>query len=78
MKTLVNEMDDIDQYDNLPFYKFFLMTTYPTKDNFINELKKVPEFEIKYPLLNSYLIIENKEKRKKKKQMKIKWKIRKK
>ena len=62
MKTLVNEMDDIDQYDNLPFYKFFLMTTYPTKDNFINELKKVPEFEIKYPLLNSYLIIENKEK----------------
>ena len=64
MKTLVLEINDINEYDEkiYPFYKLFLMTTYPSKDNFINELKKVPDFERKYPLLTSYLIKENKEK----------------
>ena len=62
MKSLVLEINDINEYADLPYYKFFLMTTYPNKDNFINELKKVPEYETKYPLLHSYLIIENKEK----------------
>ena len=64
MKSLVLEINDIKDYDEeeYPFYKFLLMTTYPSKENFVNELKKVPDFERKYPLLNSYAVIENKEK----------------
>ena len=64
MKALVLEINDVNEYDekNYPFYKLFLMTTYPSKNNFINELKKIPEFERKYPLLTSYLVNENKEK----------------
>ena len=64
MKSLVLEVNDIKEYDEktFPFYKLLLMTTYPSKENLINELKKVPDFERKYPLLNSYAMIENKEK----------------
>ena len=51
------ENNEINTYDeeNYPFYKFFLMTTYPSKESFINELKKVIQYETKYPLLNSYI-----------------------
>ena len=56
MKSLMLENYDVKDYDEgtYPFYKFFLMTTYPSKDTFINELKKVPQYEIKYPLLKAY------------------------
>ena len=64
MKSIVLELYNVDDYDEklYPFYKFFLMTTYPTKDNFINKIKNIPEYKRKYPLLNAYLIQENKEK----------------
>ena len=64
MKSIVLELYNADDYEEklYPFYKFFLMTTYPTKDNFINKIKKIPEYKRKYPLLNAYLIQENKEK----------------
>ena len=64
MKALVLEINNVKEIDSkkYPFYKFFLMTTYPSKDNFIQELKRVPEFERKYPLLTSYLINENPQK----------------
>ena len=64
MKSFVLEINNIKEYEEkkYPFYKFLLMTTYPCKDNFINELQKVPEFEKKYPLLTSYLINDNKTK----------------
>ena len=64
MKSIVLELYNVDDYDEklYPFYKYFLMTTYPTKDNFINKIKKIPEYKRKYPLLNAYLIQENKEK----------------
>ena len=64
MKSMVLENYNINDYDEktFPFYKLLLMTTYPCKENLINELQKVPDFERKYPLLNSYAIIENKEK----------------
>ena len=57
MKSLVLETNDIKSYDekDYPFYKYFLMTTYPTKEAFEHELRKVPEYEKKYPLLNNYL-----------------------
>ena len=56
MKSLMLENNEIKTYDeeNYPFYKFFLMTTYPNKELFIKELKKVIQFEVKYPLLTSY------------------------
>ena len=42
MKSLMLENNEIQSYDeeNYPFYKFFMMTTYPSKDLFINELQK--------------------------------------
>ena len=57
MKSLMLEMNDIKEYDeeNYPFYKYFFMTTYPSRDSFINELKKVIQYEIKNPLLASYI-----------------------
>ena len=57
MKSLMLEMNDIKEYDeeNYPFYKYFFMTTYPSRDSFINELKKVIQYETKYPLLASYI-----------------------
>jgi AAA15 family ATPase/GTPase len=64
MKSLVLEINNIEEYDkkNYPFYKYFFMTTYPSKSNFIEELKKVHDFKRKYPLITSYLINENKQK----------------
>jgi len=64
MKSIVLELYNVEDYDEklYPFYKLFLMTTYPTKDNFINQVKKIPDYKRKYPLLNAFLIQENKEK----------------
>ena len=64
MKSLMLENNEIQSYDeeNYPFYKFFLMTIYPTKDSFLSELKKVIKYESKYPLLNSYINLNNKNK----------------
>ena len=49
MKSLVLETNDVNSYDanEYPFYKYFLMTTYPTKEKFIHELKKVEQYERK-------------------------------
>ena len=47
MKSLLLENNDIKNYDeeNYPLYKYFLMTTYPSKEAFIYELKNVPEYK---------------------------------
>ena len=57
MKSLILENNDIKAYDevNYPFYKFFVMTTYPSKENMINELQKIIQYEEKYPLLSLYV-----------------------
>ena len=57
MKSLMLENNEINEYDeeNYPFYKFFLMTIYPSKDSFQKELKRVIKCEEKYPLLTSYI-----------------------
>ena len=59
MKSLVLENFDINLYseDLYPFYKYFLMTTYPSVKILAQELKNIPEYENKYPLLASYLKI---------------------
>ena len=64
MKALMLENNEITTYDeeNYPFYKFFLMTTYPSKAEFINELKKVLNYETKYPLISSYISDGNEQK----------------
>ena len=61
MKSLMLENVEIQEYDeeNYPFYKFFLMTVYPTKDIFINEFSKINRNEEIYPLLTSYISISN-------------------
>ena len=57
MKSLMLENNEIKVYDeeNYPFYKYFLMSVYPTKELFINEIKKILQFETKYPLLASLM-----------------------
>ena len=62
MKSLLLENFDINLYlEEYPFYKYFFMTTYPSKGNLAKKLKTIPDYEIKYPLLTSYLdIIKNK------------------
>ena len=57
MKSLMLENNEIKAYDeeNYPYYKFFLMTTYPTKESFINEIGKVIQYKAKYPLLSLYI-----------------------
>ena len=64
MKFLVQETFDIKDYDEkeYPFYKYFLMTTYPTKEDFIYQLKSIPQYERKYPLLANYIREDNPEK----------------
>ena len=58
MKSLVTETNDVDSYEerDYPFYRYFLMTTYPTIDNFKYELQKVPYYQTKYPLLTNYIL----------------------
>ena len=62
IKSLMLENYEIKEYDeeNYPFYKFFLMTTYPSKELFINELEKAIKYESKYPLLTSFVNNDNK------------------
>ena len=59
MKSLMLENFDMNLYDEIeyPFYKYFSMTTYPSESKLVEELHKIPEYENKYPLLNSYLNI---------------------
>ena len=59
MKSLLLENLDVNLYnkDLYPFYKYFFMTTYPSERKLAQELKKIPEYENKYPLLSSYLNI---------------------
>ena len=64
LKCLILETNDITSYDEreYPFYKYFLMTTYPNKDDFVNKIKKIYQHEIKYPLLTNYIRDYNPEK----------------
>ena len=64
MKSLVLETNDVNSYDanEYPYYKYFLMTTYPTREAFIHELKKVEQYERKYALIANYIKEENPEK----------------
>ena len=57
MKSLIYENNEIEDYneESFPFYKFFFMSTYPSKKSFINELKEVIDYKIKYPLLANYI-----------------------
>ena len=59
MKSLLLENLDVNIYkeDLYPFYRYFFMTTYPSEGKLAQELKKIPEYENKYPLLSSYLNI---------------------
>ena len=62
MKSLLLENFDINLYKEelYPYYKYFFMTTYPSEGNLSKKLKKIPDYETKYPLLTSYLdIIKN-------------------
>ena len=64
MKALVLENNDVNNYDekDYPFYKYFLMTTYPSKKSFIDETKRANLFEKNYPLVAEYINDKNREK----------------
>ena len=64
LKALVLEINDPNDYNEkqYPFYKYFLKTTYPTRDSFIHEFKQIEDYEKKYPLINNYIRKDNPEK----------------
>ena len=64
MKALVLENNDVNNYDEkeYPFYRYFLMTTYPSKKSFIDETKRANLFEKNYPLVSAYINEKNEEK----------------
>ena len=64
MKALVLENNDTNNYDEkeYPFYKYFLMTIYPSKKSFIDDTKRTNLFERNYPLTSAYIDEKNKEK----------------
>ena len=57
IKPLILEILDAKEYNEreYPFYQYFLMTTYPTKDHFIQEFKKVDQYETKFPIISNYI-----------------------
>ena len=61
MKSLLLENKEYAEKD-YPFYKYFLMTTYPSKESFIEETKRTNLFEKDYPLISAYISKRNKEK----------------
>ena len=61
MKSILLENKDYEEKD-YPFYKYFLMTTYPSKESFIEETKRTNLFEKDYPLISAYISKRNKEK----------------
>ena len=61
MKSLLLENKEYEEKD-YPFYKYFLMTTYPSKESFIEETKRTNLFEKDYPLISAYISKRNKEK----------------
>ena len=64
MKSLVVEANDVDDYDEkeYPFYRYFLMTTYPSKESFIKELRAINSYDKVYPLISGYVKETNPEK----------------
>ena len=61
MKSLLAENKEYDEKE-YPFYKYFYMTLYPSKDSFIEEAKKANLFEESYPLTSAYIDEKNPEK----------------
>ena len=57
IKPLILETFDAKEYNEkvYPFYQYFLMTTYPTKDHFIQEFKNVDQYKTKYPIIFYYI-----------------------
>ena len=64
MKSIILKINDIKEYNEneYPFYKYFLMTTYPTRNSFFHEFKKIEQYEKKYPLITNYIKENNPEK----------------
>ena len=58
IKVVVNEMISPDKYseDKFPYYKYFMYTKYPNKNDFTKEFDKIGEiYKYKYPLLNQII-----------------------
>ena len=63
IKTIINELlppsEDIYSPEIYPFFKYFILTKYSSKDEFIKKLGPPNIYKLKYPLLHQYLL-ENK------------------
>ena len=64
LKYILLEAYDIKSYNEkeFPFYKYFLKTIYPTKEDFIKEFIIIEQYDKKYPLLANYIREDNPEK----------------
>ena len=61
MKSVLLENKEYEEKE-YPFYKYFLMTTYPSRKSFIDETKRADLFEKNYPLISAYISELNPEK----------------
>ena len=59
---IVNEMFEPEKYtEKYPLFKYFMLTKYPDKNDFINKKEEIGDeiFRYKYPLTYQYLLDEN-------------------
>ena len=56
LKSIILELYSPDKYqiNKYPFLEYFIMTKYPSEEDFINELHKIHNYENIYPLITSY------------------------
>ena len=60
MKTIINELttptEDVYTPEEFPLFKYFMLTKYSTRDEFIKRLGPSNVYSLKYPLLYKYLL----------------------
>ena len=62
IKVIVNEMIEPQKYTKeYPLFKYFMLTKYPDKNDFMNKKKEIGDeiFRYKYPLISQYLLDES-------------------
>ena len=61
LKSIILELYEPEEYQKqkYPFLKYFIMTRYPTEELFVNEIKKISNYNNLYPLITAYVNPDN-------------------
>ena len=57
IKCIIEEYFNPELYSEkeYPFFKYFIYTKYPSKNNLKNSLELIKEYEIKYPIITNFI-----------------------